>query len=303
MISLLPSATEMVYALGRGADLVGRSEECDFPSEVRRLPPVMRARWHDSDRPSSEIDARVRASLRSGESLYLLDLERLAELRPDLILTQDLCRVCSVTDAEVVDGCRAAGVDPRIVSLSPTRLAGVWESLETLGEALGEGTRAAEMADGLRRRTRPAAPTGTSPAPTVAVVEWVDPPILSGLWTPDLIRAAGAREIGPAPGDSARGTTWAELAAQRPDLVVVSPCSFALERTRREIAATPTVVDGLDRLARTGRVVLADEAYFSRPGPRLAESVGLVRALLAGEVPTSALPFENWPGRSEAVRP
>ncbi len=302
VISLLPSTTEMVHALGRGVDLVGRSEECDFPSVVRSLPVVMRARERDAGRPSAEIDARVRASLRSGESLYTLDLERLAELRPDLLLTQDLCRVCSVTDAEVIDGCRKAGVAPRIVSFAPTRLEEVWASVERLGAALGVAPAGGALARELRRRAGEARAAPPAHRPRVAVVEWVDPPILSGLWTPDLIAAAGGLPIGPAAGEGAHRTTWEALRSARPDLVVVSPCSFSVERTRREIAIAPEARNGLRHLARTARVLLADEAYFSRPGPRLADGVELVRSLVDGRPAHAPYPVEPWDDREEVRR-
>src|SRR5579863_2299634 len=139
VVSLLPSATETVYALGQGDLLVGRSEECDFPSEARRLPIVMHARTLDASRPSREIDARVAAARSTDQSLYDLDISLLTHLAPDLILTQDLCRVCSVTDAEVLVACRTASVEAQLLSLSPRRLGEVWDSIERIGVAVGAG--------------------------------------------------------------------------------------------------------------------------------------------------------------------
>lgn len=300
VISLLPSATEIVHALGRGADLVGRSQECDYPPEVARLPVVMGARSHDGDRPSGDIDRRVRAALSAGESLYDLDLALLARLRPDLLLTQDLCRVCSVTDAEVEAACRAAGIAPRVLSLAPTRLEDVWESVRAIGDALGVRDRGEALARSLRARS-PRTPLAPG-APRVAVLEWLDPPILSGLWTPDLVAAAGGAAIGPAPGEPAQRTTFRDLAAAAPDLVVVSPCSFPVERTRAEIARDAGIARGLGALSPRLGTWLADESFFSRPGPRLADGVALVRSLLRGAPTPAAHPLATDRARAPAAR-
>jgi len=191
IVSLLPSATEMVVALGRGKNLVGRSSECDFPPSVRGLPAVMRPRAWDGDRPSAEIDYRVRSTRSAGESLYVLDIPLLARLRPDVILTQDLCGVCSVTDAEVAAACRLAGVDPQIVSLTPRTLAEVADTIEAVGRAIGAPIAGRRLGATLRSRPAPPSP---SKRPLVAVVEWLDPPILAGLWTPEIIeRSAPGR--------------------------------------------------------------------------------------------------------------
>lgn len=297
VISVLPSATEIVWALGHGGDLVARSSECDYPSEVGTLPVVMRARTLDRDRPSREIDARVRESRRRGESLYELDQELLRELRPDLLLTQDLCRVCSVTEEEVIEACSVAGVHPRVVSLRPTRLSEVWDSVETVGDSLGEPSRGRELANSLRARTAPRAPTGQ----TVAVVEWLDPPILSGLWTPDMVAAAGGIPVGPSVAEPGARTRWSELRALAPDLVVLSPCSFSVERSLRELG-DPRIADELRSVEPPLGTFVADEAYFSRPGPRLADGVELLRALLTGTVPSGPMPVMALTSRARSVK-
>ena len=191
VVSLLPSATEIVCALGHPADLVGRSAECDHPAEVRSLPVVMAARAWDGAAPSAVIDARVRAARGRGESLYSLDVPLLRELRPDLLLTQDLCGVCSVTGSEVDAACAEAGIRPTVVSLTPRSLDEVWNSIETVGVALEDLEAGIRLAGELRRRSafRPA-----DDPPIVAVLEWLDPPILAGLWTPDMILRAGCTD-------------------------------------------------------------------------------------------------------------
>ncbi|HEY6238043.1 MAG TPA: cobalamin-binding protein [Thermoplasmata archaeon] len=300
IVSLLPSATEIVHALGAGPSLVGRSEECDYPTSVRTLPIVMRAKTWDADRPSSEIDDRVRTVRAAGASLYELDLPMLSRLRPDVVFTQDLCGVCSVTEEEVGAACRAAGVDPQIVSLTPRTLEEVWGSVEAAGTAISRSKEAAALASDLRRRSAPSAPAGSAVRPKVAVVEWMDPPILAGLWTPDAVAAAGGRSVEAVAGAPGVRTSWSALADARPDLVLLSPCSFSVERTRRELE-TARIRSEAERVHPPLGLWLADEAYFSRPGPRLADGVALLRDLLVGRAPRAPMPVERWVSRSVAT--
>ncbi len=289
-VSVLPSATEIVSALGAGELLVGRSAECDYPEEVRRLPVVMRPRAEEFDRPSAEIDQRVRASLRAGESLYDLDLDQLAKLRPDLLLTQDLCRVCSVTDAEARTACELAGVSPRILSLSPRSLDDVWDSIRTIGRALDRTDAAEALVGALRTRT----PAGrASSGRRVLVLEWIDPPIEAGLWTADLIRSAGARPWSTEGHDPAHPVSLAAVREDPPDLVIVSPCSFSVPRTLAELRRAPNAQE-LAKLPVPSGIWIADEAHFSRPGPRVVEGRELIARLLAGRGPSGALPVAPW---------
>lgn len=292
IVSVLPSATEIVCALGLRDELVGRSAECDFPPSVRDLPVVMRARTLDSDRPSAEIDQRVRAARRSEASLYALDIDLLASLRPDVLLTQDLCGVCSVTTEEVAEGCARAGVDPKIVTLTPRSLREVWDSVETIGGALAVPDGGRELSGQLRARTSGEARPASERA-RVAVVEWVDPPILAGLWVGEMIAAAGGESVGPEPACAGERTTWSEIAQRSPDLVVVSPCSFSVERTRAELQSSPTAQE-LGTLRPRFGTWLVDEAFFSRPGPRLADGVELLRALASGRSPPDVAPRGSW---------
>jgi iron complex transport system substrate-binding protein len=291
VVSVLPSATELVCALGHRADLVGRSAECDYPTDVRELPVVMRPRRWDGDAPSGQIDARVRDVRGRGESLYELDVERLAQLQPEVLFTQDLCGVCSVTPDEVEAACARAGVRPRVVALTPRRLEEVWNSAEAVGSALTDPGAGRSLAEELRARSRRSL---SASGPRVAVVEWLDPPILAGLWSPEMVTAAGGVPVGPEPGEPGVRTSWEALAGQAPDLVVISPCSFSVDRTRRELADPATRA----RVASLGApplgVHLADEAYFSRPGPRLADGVDLLRHLLRSEAWDPPMPVQPW---------
>ncbi len=291
--SVLPSATEIVAAVGAATELVGRSEECDYPTEVRTLPVLMRARTLDADHRSAEIDRRVREARARSESLYELDLDALARAKPDVLLTQDLCGVCSVTEAEVEEACGQVGIRPAVVSLSPSTLDEVWSSVETVGTAIAHEAEARSLARRLRERS---APARADSRPRVAVVEWLDPPILSGLWTPEIVQRAGGTPIGPVPGAAAERTTWADLAAQRPDLTFLSPCSFPVERTRQELGRDPSLARTIREALHGAPAVVADEAYFSRPGPRLVHGVELLRDLLQGSpgpYPMPALPLDD----------
>lgn len=299
VVSVLPSATEIVHALGHGKELVGRSAECDFPPEVARVPVVMRPRTLDSDRPSGEIDRRVREARQRGESLYELDIGLLARLRPDLLLTQDLCGVCSVTEEEVRAACDRASVAPRVLSLQPRRLEEVWASVHAVAEALGDRAAGEALLARIRSKTRP--PASTSGARTVAVLEWLDPPILAGLWTPDIVRAAGGTPVGPAAGEPGRRTTWEALAREPVDLLVLSPCSFSIARTRRELEDAALGRE-VALAAPRGGTYLADEAYFSRPGPRLADGVRLVGQLLRGAVEAPPMPVAAWEAVTGGVK-
>lgn len=293
VVSLLPSATEILHALGAGALMVGRSAECDFPRGVEDLPVVMRARAQDSGSSSAEIDARVQAVRGRGESLYVLDRLLLRSLRPDVLFTQDLCGVCSVTGDEVAEACRAAGINPRIVALTPRSLADVMDNIRSVGQAVGRAADAAKVAAALRARAQRVGGEVPRESPRVAVVEWLDPPILAGLWAADQITGAGGRPMeGIRSGTVGLRTGWADLVRAAPDITVVSPCSFPLDRTRRELR-DPRLARALADLG--GRVWLADEAYFSRPGPRLWDGLELLGDLVDGVVPRAPFPVQSWP--------
>jgi len=289
IVSLLPSATEIVCALGARTELVGRSSECDHPEDVRSVPVIMRPRTGDELRTSREIDASVATRRSAGESLYRLDVDALRSARPDLILTQDLCGVCSVTGDEVAAACREAGIAPRVLSLTPTRLGEVADSVLAVGHAIGRPSESAVLASELR----PAAASNPLDPPSVAVVEWLDPPILAGLWVADMVVAAGGSSIGPPAGSPGRRTAWAELATQRVDWLILAPCSYPVERTARAIddeRLGPSIAAVHPRRG----TLLVDEAHFSRPGPRLAQGRDLLNALVTGADPTGLPGVVPW---------
>ncbi|KAF0240964.1 MAG: iron complex transport system substrate-binding [Planctomycetota bacterium] len=273
IVSLLPAATEISFALGAGGEIVGRSHECDFPAEAASLPVVSRPRM-DPSRPGPEIHASVEALLGRGLAIYEIDVELLARLKPDVILTQDQCAVCAVPLSQVEAAARKSlARDVTIVSLSPMSLADVREDFFRVGRALGRdaGPMAASFdatLDTVRRRPR------RTPLPRVLGLEWLDPPMAAGNWFAELLEIAGGIPAVP-PTERTERISWEAIEAAAPDLTVVAPCGFALGRALEELA----------RLTRRlpGRVCAIDgNAYINRPGPRLAESASIIAEAVRG---------------------
>lgn len=271
--SLLPSATEIIAELGFVDSLVGVSEECRWPPEVVGKPIVTAARIGPSSMSSLEIDEAVRASVRDGRSLYVVDAELISALAPDLIVTQDLCAVCAVSSGELESACP---VPAEVLSLDPWTLEDVAESVRVLGRRLGASDRgrgvaarmlaeieqAAASVRGLRRRR-------------VFFAEWIDPPFCAGHWLPEMIELAGGKDVLGRRGEPSRPTSWEEVLALEPELVIVGPCGFGVEEAAAraaelELACPAVAVDG--------------DAYYSRPAPRLAAGVRQLAHLLHPDV-------------------
>ena len=286
IVSLLPSATEIVCALGAGSSLVGVSHECDHPIGVRALPPVTRAKL-DPRGTSAAIDRRVRDLVAEGLAVYEIDVARLAELRPDVIVTQNQCDVCAVSYADVQAAAREVlGDGVTIVSLAPHRLADVWDDVERVALALDRvaaGRRV--VADAQERLAALAARVRDRARPTVACVEWLDPLMMAANWTPELVAIAGGVYPFADPGAESRTTPWDTLANVEPDVVVLMPCGFPVAQTRRELPALRRRAEWRRlRAVASGRAWVVDgNAYFNRPGPRLVESAEILAALLHPE--------------------
>lgn len=284
IVSLLPSATEIVCALGAEDELVGISHECDFPASVAARPVLTRSRL-DADDTSRGIDAAVCAVDALG--IYAIDEAALAAAAPDVIVTQDLCEVCAVS----LDDVRAAVVRlahrerVEIVSLRPTRLGDVLGDVERIGRAIGREVAGRVLAGELRRRLDAIGERARAvrPRPRVVTVEWIDPIMLGGTWMPELIELAGGAPLGAAAGAPAPTVTPAGLAALRPEVVLVKPCGFSLARTLAERAVIETTIVGA--LAEPARVYATDgNAFFNRPGPRLVESLEILAACVHPDV-------------------
>ena len=291
VVSLLPAATEIAWALGLGNQLVGRSHECDWPEAVTALPALTRPRI-DPAASSREIHEAVGRAVTetpgSSMALFALDVEKLAALKPDVILTQATCDVCAVAGDDVAEAVRLSGQSARIVELSATTLAGLWADIFAVGAATGVPARARELVARLRARcgsvayrTRTLGRAG-SPRPRVAVIEWLDPPMAAGNWVPELVWLAGGEDCLGRPGEHSYWIDWPEVAKADPDVVILSPCGFALDRITAE-AATPAVRERLAALrsVREGRLWAIDGHHlFNRPGPRLVDSLEVLTEIL-----------------------
>jgi iron complex transport system substrate-binding protein len=286
VVSLLPSATEMVCAVGARERLVGVSHECDFPPGVEALPVLTRPR-KALPRASGAIDRAVREMLADALAVYDVDLERLRGVAPDVVVTQDLCDVCAVALDDVRAALRElAREDVEIVSLKPLRLADVWDDVRRVGAALGERERGEQVARSLEQRCARIAQRARNAArPAVLTIEWLDPVMIGGTWMPELVELAGGRALVTEPGQHAPTLAREELAALDPDLVLIKPCGFDLERTSSELELLEQNLPWESwRAVREGRVFAADgNAFFNRPGPRLVESLEILALCLDGE--------------------
>jgi iron complex transport system substrate-binding protein len=283
IVSLLPSATEIVCRLGLGDHLVGVTHECDFPPFVAGLPKVTRTLIpHDAG--SREIDGLVRERLTTQKALYTLDMPVLERLQPNLLVTQALCDVCAVAEAEVTAAaCRLPG-RPRVVNLEPMRLSEVFDCMRLVGEAAGSREQATQAIAELTQRVD-AVSARTAPIverPRVVLLEWIDPPFCCGHWSPELVRIAGGIELIGREAEPSRTTTWNEILAADPEVLVVACCGFDTPRTMQDIAILKAY-PGYESLscARNGNVYVVDgNAYFSRPGPRLVDSLEILANIL-----------------------
>jgi len=286
IVSLLPSATEIACALGARTDLVGISHECDFPADLRGIPVLTSSRL-STQVSSGAIDAAVRALVHDALSIYTVDQQRLAELSPDLILTQDLCRVCAVSlsDVQAAVARLAQRSRVQIVSLQPTRLGHVLDDIETVAQALGKPERGVELRAALEGRMASIAERAgrARSRPRVASVEWLEPLMLGGTWMPELIELAGGEALLARAGEPAPTLSPSEFAALRADVVLIKPCGFDVERTLSERAVIDSSL--LSGLMPSARAYVTDgNAFFNRPGPRLVESLEILAAAIHPEL-------------------
>lgn len=279
IVSLLPSATEIVFALGLGDSLVGVSFECDHPPEARTKP-IVSGTALPTEQPltASEIDAAVSTMVAASESIYSLDAARIRSSAPDVILAQDLCAVCAVPSGQVEDALEVIGCHAEVVSLDPGTLDEVIGCIGTVGAVVGRDAEARDLMQALRARVA-AVRSATAARPSVAALalEWSDPPFNAGHWVPDMIEAAGGDSLLSGTGERSHRLTWSEVAAAAPEVVLFMPCGYSLDqavREGRELVARPELAGAHQVWA------LAGDAYFSRPGPRVADGVEILAAIL-----------------------
>jgi len=284
IVSLVPNGTEILFALGAGDQVVGVSHECDYPAEARTRP-ILTGSALVPGMSAAEVDAAVSAQVGSGESLYTLDEARIAELAPDVIVTQQVCPVCAVSTEQVDGAVRPLPRCPDVVSLDPKTIRDVFADVRRVGELTGRAAEAEALLASLERRleTVRRAVAGR-PRPRVLALEWLDPPFAGGHWVPEMIDLAGGIDVVGMPGGHSARLSWERVAAADPDVLVVMPCGFDEAGARAQIA---TIADRPEwrslRAVRSGRVHPVDaNGCFSRPGPRLVDGVERLAEILHG---------------------
>lgn len=293
IVSLLPSLTELVCALGRGDDLVGVTHECDYPPGVETLPHLTRSRIPTSS-SSAEIDALVSEQ---GGHLYELDGARSADLQPDLILTQAQCDVCAVNEQSVRRTAATLPGSPHVESVNPTNLAEVHAMFRRIGDLIGSRDAAESLLARFAETCRAiAVRRAGKPIARVLHLEWFDPPFLSGHWNPELIALAGGEDILGRAGEPSRRAAWEEIVVAAPEVILLAPCGFSVERTEVELPSLAILPEWRDLPAvRNGRVIVVDgSAYFSRPGPRLEASLRIAAAAIDPESCADLAPRHGW---------
>lgn len=285
IVSFLPSATDIIWELGLLDSLVGVSEDCNWPAQVKEKPLVARTRIDVAGLSAAEIDRLVSASAAEAHSLYAVDAELMAQLQPDLVITQDLCEVCAVSSSDLASACP---IGAEVISMNPRSMDEVIASVVSLAQRLGVAERGRAVAEAMRTKIEAArAAVEHRDRPRVFVAEWIDPPYGSGHWLPEMVEAAGGHNLLSRPGEYSFATTWEAVLAEEPELIVLAACGFDIEQA----------------VARTGElrlpvrtVVVDGDAYYSRPAPRIADGVRQLAHLLhPGAVEDPGLPAVELP--------
>ncbi|HEY3096359.1 MAG TPA: ABC transporter substrate-binding protein [Acidimicrobiia bacterium] len=280
ILSLLPAATEIVYALGLEDDLIGVTHECDEPADARTKRVVVHSALAPDLSPA-EIDREVRERSARGEPLSLLDTDYLRDVPPDVILTQDLCQVCAVPAGDVDAALGKLGCRADVVSLDPHSIDDIFATIVEVGRRAGVAERADAIVGRLRERVAAVERTvARRPRVPTLALEWVDPPFVAGHWLPEMVELAGGRVLLGEPGTHSRQIDWAEAGAVRPTAVMVAPCGFGLDAAREQATGVPEL---------SGALVIAVDAagYYVRPGPRVVDGI---EALAAALHPSAGLP-------------
>lgn len=282
LCSLVPGATEVIAALDLTDRLVAVSHECDYPDSIRHIPSVVESVIDQNNLSSEAIDRAVKQLVSTGRRLYRLNEQRFIEAQPDVIFAQDLCHVCAVTPDQLAQAIKALDSTPRLVTLNPTSLESVLLDVERIAQALGIADRGHALLQSLRARLDRVSAHKQTARPRVVCLEWLNPLYIAGHWVPDMVAIAGGEDILGRKDHPSRETTWDEVADAKPDVILIMPCGYSVQRT----------LDELGRLENTGRpwstqlarwpetYVLDANSYFSRPGPRLVDGVELLAALL-----------------------
>jgi iron complex transport system substrate-binding protein len=302
IVSLLPSATEIVYELGLGDRVVGVSHDCDWPSEVLKKSKLSQALVH-SEMPSAEIDHIVRERIHTGLSVYHIDAELLQKLEPDLVLTQELCEVCAPSFDDVRQAVKLLRGQPQIVSLEPHTLEDIFDNILTIGEITRCQAKAQQVVAQLNQRVARVRTQTEKLAhrPTVCCIEWLEPIMVGGHWVPQMVEYAGGEDWLGEIGQPSRYADWEEIQTYNPAIIVLMPCGFSIERTLREIDLL-TELDGWEELSavKENRVFLVEaSAYFNRPGPRIVTGLEISAEIIHPEIFSKIAPagaLLRWEG-------
>jgi iron complex transport system substrate-binding protein len=273
IVSFLPAGTEMVYALGAGSEPVGRSHECDYPASVTRLPVVSRPALNLDDASPGAIDRAVADSLGTGDTLYTIDEVLLRDLKPDVILTQNLCRVCAPSGDELTRAVRKFDLHPEVLFLTPRNIAEIVENILAVGSAIGRSSEAESLVrDQEERIAAVRAAVGKATVRRVVFLEWTEPLFCGGHWVPEMISLAGGVDPLGRPGEDSLRMGWDDVVKASPEIIIVSPCGYRLERAAELARKMP-------RVSNAAVYAVDANSYFARPGPRVAEGVELLAHL------------------------
>lgn len=295
--SLLPSATEIAYALGLGDSILGVSHECDFPADAASKPSLLRPRVNLSASPA-EMDREVREIIGRGESIYAVDAELLESLAPDLILTQDLCHVCAASPDDLATALTRFRKPPKVLSLTPRSLREVWDDVRRVGQATGHQREAEVLASSLEQRVMSIAEIAASAPsrPRVLCLEWLDPYYVGGHWVPEMVGFAGGEDVLGRLREPSFCVSADQIMRSRPDVIVVMPCGYGLDRAAAEFRfeLLPSGAEALPALREKRVYAVNANAYFSRPGPRLADGAALLAHLVHPELFPAGFPVKSF---------
>ena len=294
----MPAATEILFALGLGDRVVGVTHECDWPPEAASRPAVTASLVETGDLTSEEIDRAVATAAGEGRPLYAISEETWAEIDANVVVAQELCDVCAVSSEQVGDAVRARPLDVDVIDYSPSTLEDIAGSIEELGRRLGAEGEAEELSRGMRSRFErvEGALTGVDSSPRVFVAEWLEPPYSAGHWVPDMVALAGGTDVAGMSGEPSYRMRWTDVAALEPDVVVIAPCGFDLDRTLAEVVPLELSAHLLGTPARQESRVFAVDANgsFSRPGPRVVDGIDVLAHLLhPNAYPDPGLPWSR----------
>jgi iron complex transport system substrate-binding protein len=291
--SLIPGATEVVAALGLADRLVGISHECDFPASIRHIPVMIEPLVGTDGGSGREIDRQVKELVASGQRLYRLNEDAFCRARPDLILTQDLCHVCSITPDQLTRAIESLQHRPEVLTFSPTTLDDMIHDIERIADAADVSAKGRVLTKELRRRVdHVRAEIGSTPLrPRVVCLEWLNPLYVAGHWVPEMVELAGGRDVLGSQNAPSHETTWHTVEAARPDVILVMPCGYSVERTLNELRHIGQAGDAWQQACQrwTELYVVDASSFFSRPGPRLVDGIELLAAILH---PTSDHPID-----------